>query len=87
MITNGVSDVGEIKDWRMSSASNDAYTAEQQSILDELERQHQFTMNQLRPKKKEANVIGRGIIGGIVAGPAGAVVGALSAIDKNRKNK
>lgn len=37
--------------------------------------------------KKEASVLGRGIIGGIIAGPAGAVVGALSAIDKNKKNK
>ncbi len=36
-------------------------------------------------KDKDASVIGRGIIGGVVAGPAGAVVGALSAVDKNNK--
>lgn len=34
---------------------------------------------------QRASVIKRGILGGIIAGPAGAVVGALSAIDKNRQ--
>lgn len=34
-------------------------------------------------KKKKASVIGRGVAGGIIAGAAGAVVGALSAVDKN----
>ena len=34
---------------------------------------------------RRASVIKRGILGGIIAGPAGAVVGALSAIDKNRQ--
>ena len=38
-------------------------------------------------KKKDASVIGRGVAGAVIAGPAGAVVGALSAIDKNNKNK
>lgn len=32
--------------------------------------------------QKDASVIGRAAVGGVVAGPAGAVVGALSAIDK-----
>ena len=37
---------------------------------------------------KDASVVGRAVVGGIVAGPAGAVVGALSAVDKNnKKNK
>ena len=36
---------------------------------------------------KKASVVKRGILGGIVAGPAGAVVGALSAVDKNNKDK
>lgn len=76
--------MGKIKDWRNQPISK---VPEQQRILDELEFQHNFAMSQLQPKKKDASVIGRGIIGGIVAGPAGAVVGALSAIDKNRKNK
>lgn len=35
---------------------------------------------------KEASVLGRAVIGGIIAGGAGAVVGALSAVDKNNRN-
>ena len=34
---------------------------------------------------KKASVIKRGILGGILAGPAGAVVGALSAIQSNKR--
>lgn len=42
----------------------------------------------IQPKpKKDASVVGRAVAGGIIAGPAGAVVGALSAVDKNNKNK
>ena len=37
-------------------------------------------------KPKQASVIGRGIAGAAIAGPAGAIVGALSAIDKNNHN-
>jgi len=36
---------------------------------------------------KDASVVGRAVAGGIIAGPAGAVVGALSAVDKNAKNR
>lgn len=36
---------------------------------------------------KDASVVGRAVAGGIIAGPAGAVVGALSAVDKNNKNR
>ena len=39
-----------------------------------------------KPSSKDASVIGRGVVGGIAAGPVGAVVGALSAVDKNMKN-
>lgn len=39
------------------------------------------------PKEKDASVIGRAVAGNIIAGPIGAVVGALSAIDKNNKNR
>ena len=35
---------------------------------------------------KDASVIGRGVAGAIIAGPAGAVIGAASALDKNMKN-
>lgn len=76
--------MGEIKDWRNQPSS---YTKDQQQLIDELEMQHKAHLSQLESQKKEASVLGRGIIGGIIAGPAGAVVGALSAVDKNRKNK
>lgn len=76
--------MGEIKDWRNQPSS---YTKDQQQLIDELEMQHKAYLSQLESQKKEASVLGRGIIGGIIAGPSGAVVGALSAIDKNRKNK
>ena len=36
---------------------------------------------------KKASVVGRAVAGGIIAGPAGAVVGALSAVDKNNSKK
>ena len=38
-------------------------------------------------KEKDASVVGRAVAGGIIAGPAGAIVGALSAVDKNNKSK
>lgn len=37
--------------------------------------------------QKDASVIGRAVAGAVIAGPAGAVVGALSAVDKNNKNR
>lgn len=36
---------------------------------------------------KSASVVGRAVVGGAIAGPAGAVVGAISAVDKNIQNK
>lgn len=38
-------------------------------------------------KEKDASVIGRAVIGAAIAGETGAIVGALSAVDKNNKNK
>lgn len=38
-------------------------------------------------EEKDASVIGRAVVGAAIAGPTGAVVGALSAVDKNNKNK
>lgn len=35
--------------------------------------------------QKEKSVVGQAVAGGIIAGPAGAVVGALNAVDKNNK--
>ena len=37
--------------------------------------------------QKDASVVGRAVAGAVIAGPAGAVVGALSAVDKNMRNK
>lgn len=42
--------------------------------------------NNTSRENKPASVVGRSIVGGVVAGPAGAVVGALSAVDKNIRN-
>ena len=36
---------------------------------------------------KDASVVGRAVVGGVIAGGAGAVVGALSAIDKNNRKR
>lgn len=38
-------------------------------------------------KEKDASVVGRAIVGGAIAGGAGAVVGALSAVEQNNKNR
>ena len=36
---------------------------------------------------KDASVVGRAVVGGVIAGGAGAVVGALSAIDENNRKR
>ena len=38
-------------------------------------------------KEKDASVVGRAVAGAVIAGPTGAIVGALSAVDKNNRNK
>ena len=43
--------------------------------------------NAISGKKKEKSVIGSAVAGGIIAGPAGAIVGAIYAADKNSKKK
>ena len=43
------------------------------------------TIDITTPSKKDASVVKRAIVGGVIAGPAGAVVGAISAADKNNK--
>lgn len=57
-------------------AREDAYTAK---MLADMEREKQ-------KQNKEASVIGRAVVGGVIAGPTGAVVGAISAVDKNMQN-
>ena len=36
---------------------------------------------------KDASVVGRAVVGGVIAGGAGAVVGALSAVDENNRKR
>ena len=43
--------------------------------------------NPITPKEKDASVVGRAVIGAAIAGSTGAIVGALSAVDQNNKNK
>ena len=77
---------------------NDVYTGGTVSSVNEVSTQveslramNTYLKQQLNQtptsQDKDASVVGRGIVGGLVAGPAGAVVGALSAIDKNNKKK
>lgn len=43
--------------------------------------------NAISGNKKDKSVIGSAAVGGLIAGPAGAVVGAIYAADKNNKDK
>lgn len=62
------------------------FEKEQQRLAEFWERGG-FTGVVYTPKKqKDASVVGRAVVGGLAAGPAGAVVGAASAINKNMKN-
>lgn len=40
-----------------------------------------------KPGAKNASVVKRAIVGGVIAGPAGAVVGAISAADQNSRSR
>ena len=40
----------------------------------------------IKKSSGKASVVGRAVVGGIIAGPTGAIVGAASAIDKNQKD-
>ena len=54
--------------------------------LMEMDKKTNELINNLNnPSKKEKSVVGQAVAGGIIAGPAGAVVGALDAVDKNNK--
>ena len=45
------------------------------------------TIELTKPSAGNASVVKRAIVGGVIAGPAGAVVGAISAADQNNRNK
>ena len=71
-----------------SNSSNDYISSADRLAIERSRRNIEILKQPIpQPKEKDASVIGRGIVGGLVAGPAGAVVGALSAIDKNKKKK
>ena len=73
-----------IKDWRGISSDR---IEELTKISDEKRRQMEYeAATRLKTQNKNSSVIGRGVAGAIIAGPTGAVVGALSAIDNNMKN-
>ena len=44
-------------------------------------------MNSTNTSKKDTSVIGSAAVGALIAGPTGAVVGAIFAADKNQKNR
>lgn len=70
----------------------DSYRMSAESIAKELERRNykvdRSLMNghAVRQESGSASVVGRAVVGGIIAGPTGAIIGAASAIDKNQKN-
>ncbi len=57
-----------------------------------LKAQHEALMDSLKAEnsrkvQKDASVVGRSLVGGIVAGPVGAIIGGLSAVNKNNRKK
>ena len=60
------------------------YSARRNQVADALTSEP-FSVPTLPPK--DASVVGRPVVGGIIAGPVGAAVGALSAADNNNKNR
>ena len=53
------------------------------SALEEYYNNKEATKTQITGNKNRASVILRGALGGALAGPVGAIIGAMSAIDKN----
>ena len=56
-------------------------------MLDQLEQMSAANRASINPPKKEHSLVKGAIVGGIVAGPAGAIVGALVQKDKNDRGK
>lgn len=59
---------------------------DQARIMRELGIEKPKTIN-VWDKPKDRSVVKDAVVGGIIAGPAGAVVGAINAADKNAKNR
>ena len=47
----------------------------------------QISSSWKQKQEKTASVVGRAVAGGIIGGAPGAIVGAISAADKNNRNK
>ena len=56
------------------------------AVASEYSKTHNEPVKKER-EDKDASVIGRAVAGAVIAGPTGAVVGALSAVDKNNRKK
>ena len=61
--------------------------SEAQNMANQCQMLTNVLNQRLEVKDEKASVVKRGIVGGLIAGPACAVVGALSAVDKNINNK
>lgn len=59
-------------------------TLHEEMLINELK---QKIDTQTSKKETRASVVGRSVVGGFLAGPVGAVIGALSAIDQNNRKK
>ena len=68
---------------RAAQRINPTYVSEQQGQM--LQGYADSLKYKPAPPPKEKSVIGSAVAGGIIAGPAGAVVGAIHAADKNSK--
>ena len=82
LMISGIS-FGKVGDRNSTGSSSVDITkmssAEQAKFISELTKD--------KPKNERASVVGRAVVGGVIAGGAGAVVGALSAIDENNRKR
>ena len=77
----------ELKKIEQDDFSSSIKTIDVNKELDLATMQVALELSNAKPKPKDASVIGRAVAGAAVAGPVGAVVGAVSAVDKNIRNK
>lgn len=88
IILNAKDGYGSIEDAkRMKTYVQKLQTRPSEFTINRDELVDRLTSDSKPISEKSASVVGRAVAGQIIAGPAGAVVGALSAVDKNNKNK
>lgn len=71
--------------WKKQQKELEEQTKKRQQELRELQLRL-LKLQAPQAQTKQASVIGRGIVGAAIVGPTGAVIGALSAVDKNNRN-